>query len=79
MTYQSKYVHQSRVQQCPELFLKGFTGMGVKDNGPGCPTKKVQKKPEQITAIICDPLPIDTNRDPIAEMIVTDDSDGEDS
>ena len=37
-------IHQSRVQMCPELFPQGFYWYGKRKHGPGCPSKKVQKK-----------------------------------
>ena len=69
-------VHQSRVKQCPELFPKGFYWYGSKRHGPGRPPKNVQKKLEQIAAVLDQPANL--NKDPLAE-IVTDDSNGEDS
>ena len=71
-------VHQSIVQQCPELFSKGFYWYGSKRHGPGHPPKNVQKKLEQIAAVLDQPAAINPNKDTLAE-IVTDDSDGEDS
>ena len=69
-------VHQSRVQQCPELFPQGFYWYGRKRHGPGHPPKSVQKKLKQITTAVQD-QPAAIN--PLAEMIATDDSDDEGS
>jgi len=45
-------IHQSRVQQCPEMFPRGFYWYGGKRHGPGHPPKHIQKKLEEITSVI---------------------------
>ena len=35
---------------CPELFPQGFYWYGKRKHGPGCPSKKVQKKLTEINA-----------------------------
>ena len=64
------------MQQCPKLFPKGFYWYGSKRRGPGRPPKNIQKKLEQIAAVLNQPA--NPNKDSLAET-VTEDSDGEDT